>query len=237
LPLPHALDDRLNRYLVAAFIVLLGWIAGVAANIGMDGYIGNLKLDAADNLNARKIATQMRMVRRAINIAILFVTAGFALMNFDTVRQLGISLFASAGIAGLVAGIAARPLFENLIAGVQLALTQPLRLGDAVVIADEWGWVEEITSTYVVVRLWDLRRQIVPLSYLFHNPFTNWTRSSSSIIGTVVLYADFTLPVDRLRAKAEELAKASPLWDGKVVNVQGVDAGEHAMQVRILVSA
>jgi small-conductance mechanosensitive channel len=237
LPLPQAVEDRLGHFLVAAFVVLLGWAANVAANIGIDSYTGSLKLDTDDNLQARKIATQMRMVRRAVNIAILLVTMGFALMNFETVRQLGISLFASAGIAGIVAGIAARPLFENLIAGMQLALTQPLRLGDAVVIADEWGFVEEITSTYVVVRLWDLRRQIVPLSYLFQTPFTNWTRSSASIIGTVTLYADFTLPVERLRDKAAELAQASPLWDGKVVNVQVTEAGEQAMQIRILVSA
>lgn len=120
---------------------------------------------------------------------------------------------------------------------MQLALTQPLRLEDAVVINNEWGWVEEITSTYIVVRLWDLRRQIVPLSYLFQNPFTNWTRSSSSIIGTIFLYTDYTLPVPALRAKAEEYAKASALWDGKAVNVQVSDAKERTMEIRILVSA
>jgi small-conductance mechanosensitive channel len=137
----------------------------------------------------------------------------------------------------LIAGLAARPVLENVIAGIQLALTQPVRIGDAVVIADEWGWIEEITSTYVVVKLWDWRRLIVPLTYLFQNPFANWTRSSSSIIGTVYIYADYTLPVARLRARAEEIARASRLWDGQIVNVQVSDAREQAMQVRILVSA
>jgi small-conductance mechanosensitive channel len=158
-------------------------------------------------------------------------------MSFDSVRQFGISLFASAGIAGIVAGLAARPMLENLIAGVQLALTQPLRLEDAVVINNEWGWVEEINSTYIVVRLWDWRRQVVPLSYLFQNPFTNWTRSSSSIIGTVLVYADYTLPMDKIRIAATDIVKASPLWDGQVVNVQMSDAHQQVIEVRVLATA
>jgi small-conductance mechanosensitive channel len=236
-PLSKTVDDGAHRIFLALFIIQLGWAAIVAANIAMDRYVFGLRLDASDNLLARKAVTQMTIMRRAVNIMLGTLTIGFALMSFDSVRQFGISLFASAGLAGIVAGLAARPLFENLIAGVQLALTQPLRLEDAVVINNEWGWVEEITSTYIVVRLWDLRRQIVPLSYLFQNPFTNWTRSSSSIIGTVFLYTDYTLPVPAVRAKAEEYAKASALWDGKVVNVQVSDAKERTMEIRILVSA
>ncbi|HVV64653.1 MAG TPA: mechanosensitive ion channel family protein [Rhizomicrobium sp.] len=226
-----------HAVLVAAFIALIGWIALVAANLFMDRYVGGLRLDVADNLTARKAMTQMKIVRRAVNILIGLITLGLALMTFDTVRQFGVSLFASAGLAGLIAGLAARPVLENMIAGVQLALTQPIRIGDAVVIADEWGWIEEITSTYVVVKLWDWRRQIVPLTYLFQNPFANWTRSSSSIIGTVYIYVDYTLPVAQLRARAEEIARASRLWDGQVVNVQVSDAREQTMQVRVLVSA
>jgi small-conductance mechanosensitive channel len=186
---------------------------------------------------ARKAATQMRIFRQATNVVLVALTTAFALMSFDAVRQFGVSLFASAGIAGIVVGLAARPMLENLIAGVQLALTQPLRLQDAVVINNEWGWVEEINSTYIVVRLWDWRRQIVPLSYLFQNPFTNWSRSSSSIIGTVFVYADYTLPMEPVRARASEIVKASPLWDGQVVNVQVSDAREQVMEVRILASA
>jgi small-conductance mechanosensitive channel len=226
-----------HAVLVAAFIALVGWMALVAANLFMDRYVGSLRLDVADNLTARKAMTQMKIVRRAVNILICLATLGLSLMTFDTVRQFGVSLFASAGLAGLIAGLAARPVLENVIAGIQLALTQPIRIGDAVVIADEWGWIEEITSTYVVVKLWDWRRLIVPLTYLFQNPFANWTRSSSSIIGTVYIYADYTLPVARLRARAEEIARASRPWDGQIVNVQVSDAREQAMQVRILVSA
>jgi small-conductance mechanosensitive channel len=237
LPLTAHQGDAVRRIFLALFIVQLGWIAIVVANIAMDRYVFGLKLDVADNLVARKAVTQMGILRQAVNVLLALLTAGFALMSFDSVRQFGISLFASAGIAGIVAGMAARPLFENLIAGLQLAFTQPLRMGDAVVINNEWGWVEEIGSVYIVVRLWDWRRQIVPLSYIFQNPFTNWTRNSSSIIGTVLIYADYTLPMEPVRAKAIAIAKASPLWDGQVVNVQVSDAKDQVMEVRVLASA
>ncbi len=235
--LPPDTRAQLKPVFGALFIGQLGWIALVVANIAIDRYVYGLKLDSSDNLLARKAVTQMRILRQAVNVLLVMLTAGFALMSFDSVRQFGISLFASAGMAGIVAGLAARPLLENLFAGLQLGFTQPLRMGDAVVIANEWGWVEEITSTYVVVRLWDWRRQIVPLSYLFQNPFTNWTRSTSSIIGTVFVYADYTLPMDEVRAKATDIVKASRLWDGQVVNVQVSDARENVIEVRVLASA
>lgn len=229
--------NTVRSVFLALFMIQLGWIAIVIANLAMDRYVGRLDLKASDNLMARKAATQMRIFRQAVNVLLAVLTIAFALMSFDSVRQFGISLFASAGIAGIVAGLAARPMLENLIAGVQLALTQPLRLEDAVVINNEWGWVEEINSTYIVVRLWDWRRQIVPLSYLFQNPFTNWTRSSSSIIGTVFVYADYTLPMDAVRTAATAIVQASPLWDGQVVNIQVSDAKEQVIEVRVLASA
>jgi small-conductance mechanosensitive channel len=237
LPLAASATRDVRHVFIALFIVQLGWIASVATNLAMDRYVGGLDLKASDNLSARKAATQMRIFRQAINVMLALLTVAFAMMSFEQVRQFGISLFASAGVAGIVAGLAARPMLENLIAGVQLALTQPLRLEDAVVINNEWGWVEEINSTYIVVRLWDWRRLVVPLSYLFQNPFTNWTRNSSSIIGTVLLYADFSLPMDAVREKATQIVKASPLWDGQVVNIQVSDAREQVMEVRVLASA
>jgi small-conductance mechanosensitive channel len=234
---PHDLRDEIRKIFLALAIVQLGWIIGVIVNIAMDRYVYGLRVDVTDNLVARKAMTQMRIVRQSLNVLIGMLTVGFALMSFDSVRQFGISLFASAGVAGIVAGLAARPLFENLIAGLQLAFTQPLRLGDAVVINNEFGTVEEIGNVYVVIKLWDLRRQIVPLSYLFTTPFVNWTRSSSSIVGSVMFFFDYTLDVDALRAEAENLVKASNLWDGKVLKVQVVDTTEASMKVRILVSA
>jgi small-conductance mechanosensitive channel len=234
---PAQTGETVRNVFVALFTIQLGWIASVVANLAMDRYVRGLDIGASDNLLARKAHTQMRIFRQAVNVLLAVLTIALALMSFDAVRQFGVSLFASAGIAGIVAGLAARPMLENLIAGVQLALTQPLRVDDAVVINNEWGWVEEINSTYIVVRLWDWRRQVVPLSYLFQNPFTNWTRSSSSIIGTVFVYADYTLPMEAVRAAATDIVKASPLWDGQVVNVQISDARESVIEVRVLASA
>lgn len=237
LPMSDRQADTVRHIFTALFIFQLGWIVAVAVNLAMDRYVQGLRIGDSDNLMARKAVTQMRIFRQAVNVLLAVLTIAFALMSFDAVRQVGVSLFASAGVAGIVAGLAARPMLENLIAGVQLALTQPLRIEDAVVINNEWGWVEEINSTYIVVRLWDWRRQVVPLSYLFANPFTNWTRSSAAVIGTVLVYADYTLPMDAVRAHATALVKASPLWDGQVVNVQVSDAREQVMEVRVLASA
>ncbi|HUO93080.1 MAG TPA: mechanosensitive ion channel family protein [Rhizomicrobium sp.] len=230
-------QDVGHKLLVALFIVLMGWIALVLADILIDNYVARFRVDVADNLLARKAVTQMRVLRRAVSVTIILVTAGFALMSFDAVRQFGFSLFASAGVAGIVAGLAARPLLSNLIAGIQLAMTQPIRIEDAVVIDKEWGWVEEFTSTYVVIRLWDWRRQIVPLSYFLDNVYTNWTRSGSNIIGSVYLYLDYATPIAPLRAEAERIVRASKLWDGQVVNLQVSDAKEHTIEIRVLASA
>jgi small-conductance mechanosensitive channel len=153
------------------------------------------------------------------------------------VKQYGVSLIASAGAAGIVVGLALRPLLTNLFAGIQLAVTQPIRIGDAVIVENEWGWVEEITGTYVVIKLWDWRRMVVPLSYFLEKPFQNWTRQSTDLIGTVLLWVDYTVPVAPIRLKLEEIAKASRLWDGQVVNLQVVDSNERAVQLRALVSA
>jgi small-conductance mechanosensitive channel len=148
-----------------------------------------------------------------------------------------VSLIASAGAAGIVVGLAARPLLTNLIAGIQIAITQPIRIGDAVIVENEWGWVEEITGTYVVVKAWDWRRLIVPLSYFLEKPFQNWTRQTTDLIGTVLLWVDYTVPVNHIRAKLEEIVRTTTLWDGQVVNLQVVDSSEHAVQLRALVSA
>lgn len=231
LPLPAVLQDALQHALAVAFIALVGWLVLAAANTAAEAYLDNLKLDVSDNLLARKAATQVRILKRVFNATIVVLTAGFALMSFPSVRQFGISIFASAGAAGIVLGLAARPVLGNLIAGIQIALTQPIRIDDAVVMEGEWGWIEELTATYVVVRLWDRRRLIVPLSNVLEKPFQNWTRNSASIIGTVMLYLDYTAPIDRIRAKVMEIASASKLWDRDVVNLQVTD------ELRILVSA
>jgi len=159
------------------------------------------------------------------------------LMTFPEVRAVGTSLLASAGLVGLVAGMAARPVLSNLIAGVQLALTQPIRLDDVLIVEGEWGWVEEITGTYVVLRLWDLRRLVVPLQWFIEHPFQNWTRTNADIIGSVFWWVDYRLPLAPLRAELERLCRAAPEWDGKLALLQVTEAGERAMQLRALVTA
>ncbi len=239
LPLDVTTQHMIGRVLFAGFILLLGWLAIITSDLAIDRYINRFHSDTADNLLARKAITQMRVLKRTVNVAIGIVTVGFALMNFEAVRQFGVSLFASAGIAGLAVGFAAKPLLENLVAGIQLAITQPFRIDDVVIVNNEWGWIEEINSTYVVVRCWDLRRLVVPLSWIMTNPFQNWTRQSSQLIGSVYYYVDMRADVERIRKKVEELAKTTKDWDRNVVNVQITDVSEPSMtmQLRVLVSA
>jgi small-conductance mechanosensitive channel len=167
----------------------------------------------------------------------VLLTTGAALMTIDGVRQYGVSLLASAGVAGIVIGLALQPVLKNLLAGIQLAVTQPIRIDDALLVEGEWGNVEEITATYVVVRIWDWRRLILPLSYFIEKPFQNWTREGSALIGTVMIYLDYIVSVADVRREVENIAKASPLWDRRVVNVQVTDFKDATMEIRILISA
>ncbi|HEX3809874.1 MAG TPA: mechanosensitive ion channel family protein [Rhizomicrobium sp.] len=236
-PFDPVVRDSIRKVMAAAVVVQLGWMILIAIDIATERYIGRFRLDTEDNLLARKAVTQVRVLVRAVNFLVVLLTAGFALMMFDSVRQYGVSLFASAGVAGIVAGLAARPVFSNLVAGMQLALAQPIRLDDAVVVNNEMGKVEEFTSTYVVIKLWDWRRMIVPLSYFFENPFVNLTRSNAELIGSVFFYVDYTLPVEALRAEFMRVVKQSRLWSGKVANLQVSDCKDTVMEVRALVSA
>lgn len=236
-PLPQLAQGAVARVLVVAFILLLGWSATTAIGLASDFYLRRSGATQGYDVLARKHVTQVRVLRRvAVTVVTLFTMAG-ALMTFDSVRQYGVSLIASAGAAGLVVGLAARPLLTNLFAGIQIAITQPIRIGDAVIVENEWGEVEEITGTYVVIKIWDWRRLVVPLSYFLEKPFQNWTRQSTDLIGTVLLWVDYTVPVAPIRVKLEEIARSSKLWDGQVVNLQVVDANERAVQLRVLVSA
>lgn len=227
----------LARLLAMAVIGLIGWTAITALNIASNFYLRRFRLDVDDNLLARKHNTQIRVLVRSADVLLILVTFGTALMTFEPVRQYGISLFASAGVAGIVAGLAARPVLSNLMAGVQLAMTQPIRLYDAVIVENEYGTIEEITSTYVVVKLWDLRRMIVPLTYFIEKPFQNWTRESSSLIGNVMIYLDYRAPVELIRQKFEAILKESARWDGQVSAVQVTDFKEGTMELRCLMSA
>ena len=235
-PMGAEAAEALRRLLSFGFVILVGWSLIVAIDIWAVLHARQYRMDAEDNLLARKHLTQLRILTRTGSILVGLITIGLALMSFPGVRQYGVSLLASAGAAGIIAGLALQPFLTNLVAGLQIATTQPIRIDDAVIVENEWGQVEEITSTYVVVRLWDWRRMILPLTYFMQKPFQNWTRETASLIGAAMIYVDYTAPIDRLRAKLEEIARASPLWDGQVVNLAVTDLTERTMQVRCLIS-
>ncbi len=236
-PLNDAQSEAARHGLLVLFILLLGWMAMTALDIAAALYLRGFKVDVEDNLLARKHITQVRILRRAVAILVGIVTLALALMTIPGVRQWGVSLLAAGGAASLIVGLALQPLLTNLIAGIQIAVTQPIRIDDAVIVEKEWGNIEEINATYVVVRLWDWRRMVLPLSYFIQTPFQNWTRESAALIGTAMLYVDPAAPVDKLRAKLEEIAKDSPRWDGKVVNLAVTDIRPEVMEIRCLVSA
>jgi small-conductance mechanosensitive channel len=236
-PIGSDAESVIARVLILGTIILLGWIALAALHIGAGLYLRRFSIDVDDNLLARKHLTQVRVLLRVLDIVIVLITVGFALMTFDSVRQFGVSLFASAGVAGVVFGLAAQPVLSNLIAGVQLALTQPIRLEDAVTVQNEYGWIEEINATYVVIRLWDLRRLIVPLNFFIQQPFYNWTRQAAKTIGSVMLYLDYAAPVDAIRKKAIELVEQTKQDNPTVVNVQVTNTSRDAIELRILVNS
>lgn len=227
----------IGQGLLVAFVLLLGWVASTLIRVSTDLYLSRFRTEDEDNLTARKHLTQVRILKRAADLLLVVVTVSAALMTFAPVRQYGLSLFASAGAASLIVGLAARPLLTNLIAGVQIAITQPIRIDDAVIVENEWGWIEEIKSTYVVVRLWDWRRMILPIAYFLEKPFQNWTHQSASLIGSVFFYLDYTVPVDRLRSELDAIVRRTPLWDGKVVNLQVSDIKQQTVEIRMLMSA
>jgi len=236
-PFDPPVRAALGHALLVAFILLVGWFAMIAVQLAAETYLRRFQLDGADNLLARKHVTQVRILQRSADVLVIVITVAAALVTFEPVRQYGVSLFASAGVVGLAVGLAARPVLSNLIAGVQIAMTQPIRLEDAVIVENEFGWIEEIAAAYVVVRVWDQRRLIVPLSYFIEKPFQNWTRQNPELIGTVDLFLDYAAPVERIREKLKEIVSQSTLWDRRVANLQVADAKEATIVVRALVSA
>lgn len=228
---------QIRQTLLFAFILNLGWMLIGASDMWAVVYLRRFDMATEDNLVARKHVTQARILQRVAALLIGIVTLGLALLTIAEVRQWGLSLLASAGIVGIIAGLALQPFFANVIAGVQIATAQPIRLDDAVLVEGEAGTIEAITSTYVVVKLWDWRRLILPLSYFINTPFQNWTRDSTRLIGSAFLYVDYEAPIDRLRAELERICRASLFWDGDVVSLQVTDVTDRVAQVRCLASA
>lgn len=218
-------------------IAAVTWLAMRALSGIANGVIKKHPIDVTDNLLARRIGTQARVLSRSAQTVVLIAGASIALMTFPGARQVGASLLASAGVVGIIGGLAARPVFSNLIAGIQIALAQPLRYDDVLIVKGEWGRVEEITGSYIVLRIWDDRRLIVPLNWFIENPFENWTRQTSQLTGVVLLHLDYTTPLEVVREHAKKVIESAPEWDKRVFVVQVLESLEHVMQVRILVSA
>ncbi len=232
-----ALSDLVRHASVIAFILALGLVARSAVSATGQLLLSRYDVTVSDNLKARSVTTQVKVFEQIAVVVIALIVVAAVLMTFDDVQQIGASLLASAGIAGLVIGVAAQKSLGNVVAGVMIAITQPIRLDDAVVVEGEWGWIEEINLTYVVLRIWDKRRLVIPITYFVDQPFQNWTRSSADILGTVVLHVDYRAPIDALRAEQSRLLTGTPLWDGKVDVLQVIDTTPHTVVIRSLVSA
>ena len=237
LSLQPAFLESVRHLIALGMIGVLAWGVIALTEIASDLLSARYRLDVPDNLEARRIRTQLQLLRRVTVIVVGVVALSAMLMTFPSIRHLGLSLFASAGVAGLVVGMAARPTISNLLGGLQVALTEPIRLDDVVIVEGEWGWIEEIGTTYVVVRIWDLRRLVVPLSYFIERPFQNWTRVTADLLGTVFVYTDYTVPVESVRQELHRILQSSDKWDGKVWGLQVTDATERTMQLRALMSA
>jgi small-conductance mechanosensitive channel len=219
------------------FIVTLSFLIVHGINAMQAALVSRQRLDLPDNLSARRIYTQVSVIRKIIITAVVIIATGSVLMLFDPVRQFGTSILASAGIAGIVIGFAAQRTLGNVLAGIQIALTQPLLIDDIVVVEGEFGQIEEITLTYVTVRTWDLRRMILPITYFVEKPFQNWSRVSTELLGTIVLYLDYQAPIGELRKELKRLVENNPKWDRKVCGLQVTDTKLSTIEVRVLVSS
>jgi small-conductance mechanosensitive channel len=227
----------IQHVLEISYIAAFTWLTTALIKIVHGSLIHRLPEDVQDNVSARRIRTQVDLLRQISIGLVLFIGFAAILMTFPSIRNVGAGLFASAGVAGLVLGMAARPTLGNLIAGIQIALTQPIRIDDAVVVEGQFGRVIEVNTTFVVIRLWDLRHMVVPIAYFIEKPFENWTRYSSDLIGAVLLQMDYTVPIEQLREQYRTVLQSSPLWDGKTMAVQVTDSKGSTIEIRLLMSA
>lgn len=237
MPLTPRAFGPTRHVLALVLIAIVGWLFVRLIDAMGDILSARYDVNVPDNLHARKIRTQFLVLRRIGAVLVGVFAVGVMLMTFPGIRALGTTLFASAGAAGLVVGLAARPVLSNWLAGVQIALTQPIRLEDSVVVEGEWGWIEEITTAYVVVRIWDLRRLVLPLSYFIEHPFQNWTRKTANLLGTAYIYADYTVPVQAVRDELKRILDEDPLWDKFAWSLDVTNLTEHVVEMRAMVSA
>jgi small-conductance mechanosensitive channel len=237
--IPDKLGDTLRQLVIMAIVAALGWFAVGCIYVFQAATLRRYDLNAENNVQARRVHTQFQLFRRMLITFVVIIDIGALLWTFNDPRiwHYGSGLLASAGIASLILATAAKSTASNFLAGLQIALTEPIRIDDVVVVQGEWGRIEEINSAYVVVKIWDLRRLIVPLSYFIENSFQNWTRESSDILGTAFVYADYSIPVEDLRQQLNTIVHASPLWDKKVCGLQVTNLTDRSMEIRCLMSS
>jgi small-conductance mechanosensitive channel len=235
--LPPTGKEALRRVVELSLLISFAWMLIQTVRVVEDYVRAQFAINKSDNIRERRILTQLQFVRRIVIMTIGFFTVALVLMSFATVRKIGAGLLTSAGIASVIVGFAAQKSIANLLAGLQLAFSQPLRIDDVLIVEGEYGRVEEITFTYVVLGLWDQRRLIVPLNYFIEKPFQNWTRASSQLLGTVLIYADYSMPVEAVRAELKRLVEPHPLWDKRVCVLHVTDAKERTIELRALLSA
>lgn len=234
---PQRWNDLISNSLFIAFVIALAWLFARVLRIISLIVERQIDTNTIDNLKARKIMTQFSYIKKIGFFSLFMITLSVILLSIEEVRELGLSLLASAGVTGIIIGLAAQKTISNLLAGFQIAFTQPIRLDDVVIVENEWGRIEEITLTYVVVKIWDERRLIVPLSYFIEQPFQNWTRTKSDLLGSVFLWVDYSVPIDKLREELSRLLHETPLWDKKTHVLQVVETSEKSMQLRALMTA
>lgn len=217
-------------------IAAIGWWLVMAISAWFRYSIKKLKLEGSEDREEKAIYTQMKLLYRLTVFIIIGVTLALILLTIPGISSIGWGLLSSAGIAGIIAGVSARPVLENLLAGMQIAFTHPIKINDVVIVEKEWGRIEEIFMTHVVIRVWDLRRLVVPISYFITTPFQNWTINSSDLIGSVYLWVDYGAPMEELRKELQTVVQSTDLWDGMVAKLQVVETSEKAMQLRAIVS-
>ncbi len=234
---PLFLKDSMGLIASIMFVAAITWALIALIRTVKNNFLKRFDLSVADNLRMRKLHTQYNILEKILIFIIIVIALGITLMQFEAVKSIGISIFASAGIAGLILGLAAQKALGTILAGLQIAITQPIRLDDVVIVENEWGWIEEINLTYVVIRIWDKRRLVVPSTYFLERAFQNWTRTSADILGTVFIYTDYTIPIQAIREELTRLLESNPYWDKKVNVLQVTNAREHTLELRALMSA
>jgi small-conductance mechanosensitive channel len=235
--LPETITSIAGKVLSILFITLFSWIVIRFIQLVKFMVFRQYDINQKDNLKNRKILTQFEIIERVLITLTVIITISLILMSFSSIKKIGVSLIASAGVTGIIIGLAAQKIISGFLAGIQIAITQPIRLDDVVIVENEWGRIEEINLTYVVVKIWDERRLVLPSTYFIEKPFQNWTRTNAQILGTVFIYTDYNIDFDEIRNETTRLLKETPLWDGRVNVLQVTNTTEKTVETRLLVSA